>query len=210
MVAASSSLRTAAARGLAAWLLATAAALSGCASLPAQVQRTHSEAMADATATPLAQLAVQSTPDDKRHLSGLRLLPGGPEALATRITLARRAQKSLDVQYYVVAADASGRQFLRELRDAAQRGVRVRLLIDDLHVTELDDTLRALASHDNVQVRLFNPLPVRGGALQTRLLLSLHQFERVNRRMHNKLFVADNAVAITGGRNIANEYFMRS
>ena len=210
MVAASSSLRTAAARGLAAWLLATAAALSGCASLPAQVQRTHSEAMADATATPLAQLAVQSTPDDKRHLSGLRLLPGGPEALATRITLARRAQRSLDVQYYVVAADASGRQFLRELRDAAQRGVRVRLLIDDLHVTELDDTLRALASHDNVQVRLFNPLPVRGGALQTRLLLSLHQFERVNRRMHNKLFVADNAVAITGGRNIANEYFMRS
>jgi putative cardiolipin synthase len=68
----------------------------------------------------------------------------------------------------------------------------------------------ALAAHENVQVRLFNPLPVRGNAFETRLLLSLHQFQRVNRRMHNKLFIADNAVAVTGGRNIANEYFMRS
>jgi putative cardiolipin synthase len=207
---AASSPRIAATRWLGALALASWGLLSGCAALPGDVQRTRSDAIADVAATPLAQLAASSTPDDKRHLSGLRLMPNGPEAFAARIALARRAQKSLDVQYYVVASDRTGRQFLRELRDAAERGVRVRLLIDDLHVGDQDDLLMGLAAHDNVQVRLFNPLPVRGGALGTRLLLSLHEFERVNRRMHNKLFVADNSIAVSGGRNIANEYFMRS
>ncbi|HEU5294680.1 MAG TPA: phospholipase D family protein [Burkholderiaceae bacterium] len=207
---ATSSLQATASRWLGALALLAAAVLSGCAALPANVQRTPSEAMADVAATPLARLAASSTPDDKRHLSGLRLLPHGPEALATRLAMLRRAQKSIDVQYYVVAPDDSGRQFLRGLRDAATRGVRVRLLIDDLHAGAQDELLLGLAAHDNVQVRLFNPLPVRGAGFQTRLLLSLHQFERVNRRMHNKLLVADNSIAVTGGRNIANEYFMRS
>jgi putative cardiolipin synthase len=183
--------------------------LSACAALPEGVQREPSQAMTDVADAPLAREAAQATPDDKRHLSGLRLLPNGPEAMTTRVALARRAQKSIDVQYYLIAADDTGRQFLRELRDAAQRGVRVRVLIDDLHVAGEDDLLMALAAHDNVQVRLFNPLPVRGNAFETRLLLSLHEFERVNRRMHNKLFIVDNSVAVTGGRNIANEYFMR-
>src|SRR5262245_15272932 len=207
---ATSSIHATAARWLARLVLATVVVLSGCASLPGDVQRPHSEAAADVASTPLARLAAASTPDDKRHLSGLQLMPHGPEALAARLALVRRAQKSLDVQYYVVAPDASGRQFLRELRDAATRGVRVRLLIDDLHAGQLDELLLGLAAHDNVEVRLFNPLPVRGSAFETRLLLSLHQFDRVNRRMHNKLLVADNSIAVTGGRNIANEYFMRS
>ena len=210
MTSATASLHTRALRGLGALALVLWGLLSGCASLPGDVVRPHSEALGDVADTPLSRLASASTPDDMRHLSGLRLMANGPEALGARIALARRAQKSLDVQYYVIAPDASGRQFLRELRDAAQRGVRVRLLIDDLHVGELDELLLGLAAHDNVQVRLFNPLPVRGGALQTRLLLSLHEFERVNRRMHNKLFIADGSIAVTGGRNIANEYFMRS
>jgi len=207
---ATTSIHAAASRWLATLALLCAALLAGCAELPGGVQRAHSEAATDVAATPLAQLAASSTPDEQRHLSGLRLMPHGPEALAARLALARRAQKTLDVQYYVVAPDESGRQFLRELRDAAARGVRVRLLIDDLHAGQLDDLLLGLAAHDNVQVRLFNPLPVRGEAFQTRLLLSMHQFERVNRRMHNKLLVADNSVAVSGGRNIANEYFMRS
>jgi len=184
--------------------------LTACASLPEGVQRDVSQAITDVAATPLAREAAQATPDDQRHLSGLRLLPNGPEAMAARVALARRAQKSLDVQYYLIAPDDTGRQFLRELRDAALRGVRVRLLIDDLHASEQDQQLMALAAHENVQVRLFNPLPVRGNAFEMRMLLSLHQFQRVNRRMHNKLFIADNSVAVTGGRNIANEYFMRS
>jgi cardiolipin synthase C len=184
--------------------------LAGCAALPGDVVRPTSQALTDVAATPLAREAAAATPDDQRHLSGLRLMPGGPEALATRVDMARNAQKSLDVQYYLIAPDASGRQFLRELRNAAARGVRVRLLVDDLHMTELDALLAGLAAHDNMQVRLFNPLPVRGTAFETRLLLSLHQFSRVNRRMHNKLYIADNTIAITGGRNIADEYFMRS
>jgi len=203
-------LHTRALRGLGALALVLGSLLSGCAALPGHVPRPHSEAMIDVADAPLARLAAASTPDHMRHLSGLRLMADGPEALAVRIAMARRAQKSLDVQYYVIAPDASGRQFLRELRDAAQRGVRVRLLVDDLHVGELDELLLGLAGHDNVQVRLFNPLPVRGGAVPTRLLLSLHEFDRVNRRMHNKLFIADGSIAVTGGRNIANEYFMRS
>jgi cardiolipin synthase C len=192
----------------AAWLLLWL--LTACAALPEGVQREPSHALTDVAAAPLAREAALATPDDQRHLSGLRLLPNGPEAMAARVALARRASKSLDVQYYLIAPDDTGRQFLRELRDAAARGVRVRLLIDDLHAAAQDEPLIALAMHDNVQVRLFNPLPVRGSAFQARVLLSLHQFQRVNRRMHNKLFIADNAVALTGGRNIANEYFMRS
>jgi len=191
-----------------AWL--TLWLLTACAALPEGVQRDASQALTDVTAMPLAREAALNTPDDKRHLSGLRLLPNGPEAMVTRVAMARRAQKSLDVQYYLIASDDTGRQFLRELRDAAQRGVRVRLLIDDLHASDIDERLMALAAHDNVEVRMFNPLPVRGSAFETRLLLSLHEFDRVNRRMHNKLFIADNSVAVTGGRNIANEYFMRS
>ena len=190
--------------------LAALIVLSGCASLPGTVARPPSQAITDVGATPLAHAASQATPDDQRHLSGLRLLPDGPEAFSTRIALARAARKSLDVQYYLIVPDDSGRQFLRELRDAADRGVRVRLLIDDLHAAELDDLLPGLAAHDNVQIRLFNPLPVRTGGFEMRLLLSINDFSRVNRRMHNKLFIADNSIAVTGGRNIANEYFMRS
>src|SRR3954453_11364803 len=110
--------------------LAALIVLTGCASLPGVVVRPPSQAVNDVAATPLARAALQATPDDQRHLSGLRLLPDGPEGFSTRIALARAARKSLDVQYYLVVPDDSGRQFLRELRDAADRGVRVRLLID--------------------------------------------------------------------------------
>jgi putative cardiolipin synthase len=207
--------RTPASTHLPRWLASAAAwlllwVLSACAALPEGVQREPSQALTDVAATPLAREAALATPDHKRHLSGLRLLPNGPEAMDARVSLARRAHKSLDVQYYLIAGDDTGRQFLRELRDAAQRGVRVRLLIDDLHVSEQDERLMALAAHDNIEVRYFNPLPVRGSAFETRLLLSLHEFTRVNRRMHNKMLIADNTVAVTGGRNIANEYFMRA
>ena len=98
---------------------------------------------------------------------------------------------------------------MRELSAAAARGVRVRLLIDDLHAAGEDAWLARLAARPQVEVRMFNPLPVRDGTVVSRVLFSLHEFSRVNRRMHNKLMVADNAFAISGGRNIANEYFGR-
>jgi putative cardiolipin synthase len=191
-------------------LFALLLALAGCASLPTGVARAPSTAMVDVASTELARIAAAATPDDKRHLSGFRVLSAGDHAFNARIALARRAQKTLDIQYYLIASDTAGLQFLRELRDAAARGVRVRLLLDDLYTAGQDELLAALAAHDNVEVRLFNPLPARSTSLGSRVVFSLHDFGRINRRMHNKLFIADNAFAVSGGRNVANEYFMRS
>jgi len=183
---------------------------AGCATLPEPLPRAIEHALQDVADTPLARIAANAMPADSPTVSGFRLLPGGESAFNARIALARRATRSLDVQYYLVADDETGRGFLRELRDAAQRGVQVRLLVDDLHAGRADRLLKGLAAHPNVQVRLFNPLPVRGASTGARLLFSLHEFKRVNHRMHNKLFVADNTFAIAGGRNVADEYFMNS
>jgi len=185
-------------------------ALAGCASLPPQGQRPVSTALADTADTPLARIAAAAAPDDERQLSGFRPLMDGDHALNARIALIRRAQKSLDLQYYLIASDEVGLLLLRELRDAAARGVRVRVLVDDLYAAGQDELFAGLAAHANVELRLFNPLPARSGTFGARIVLSLHEFTRINRRMHNKLFIADNAFAIVGGRNLANEYFMRS
>ncbi len=184
--------------------------VAGCASLPESVQRPVSLARTDLGDTRLASMVAASTRPDGLHLSGMRLLPAGDQSFEARIALAKAAEKTIDAQYYLVADDASGRQFLRELRDAASRGVRVRLLLDDLHAAGSDAWLAGLAAYPNVELRLFNPLPVRDDSVVSRVLFSVHQFSRINRRMHNKLLVADNAFAIGGGRNIADEYFGRS
>ena len=191
-------------------LLTIAVTLGGCAVLPGQVERPVSYSRSDVADTPLAQIAAASTPEDQQALSGFRLLPDGAQAFDARIALIRRAEKTLDVQYYVIASDATGREFLRELQGAAGRGVRVRILVDDLYATGQDELFAGLAAHDNVEVRMFNPLPVRGGSFAQRIFFSLHQFSRINHRMHNKLFIADGSFAVTGGRNIADEYFDRS
>ena len=191
-------------------LLTVAVALGGCAVLPSQVERPVSYARHDVADTPLAKIAAASTAAAaSREVSGFRLLTDGAEAFGARIALIRRAEKTLDVQYYVIANDASGREFLRELQAAAGRGVRVRVLVDDLYATGQDALFAGLAAHDHIEVRMFNPLPVRGGGFEQRIVLSLHQFSRINHRMHNKLFIADGSFAITGGRNIADAYFDR-
>ena len=194
------------------WTAALLLALAGCAALPSQVQRPASNAAApEAVATTtLGRIAAESAPSQIDGQSGLRLLPDGDQAFDARIALARRAEKTIDAQYYLIASDTSGLQFLRELRDAAARGVRVRLLVDDLYAVGQDELFAGLAAHPNVEVRLFNPLPVREGSFASRVVFSLHQVSRVNRRMHNKLFVVDNSFAIAGGRNIADEYFGRA
>jgi putative cardiolipin synthase len=198
-------------RRVAAAAITLVAALgAACTSLPAADPPPPSAALAEVGHTPLARLVAASTPAPAQDRSGFRLLADGADALATRMALARRAQRSLDVQYYQIAADTAGRQFLAELRDAARRGVRVRLLVDDLNAADLEPLLRSIDALDQIEVRLFNPLPVRGGTVAQRLLLSLHEFARINRRMHNKLFIADNSIAVVGGRNIGDEYFMRA
>jgi len=137
-------------------------------------------------------------------------MPIGVYALDTRIQLARRAKHSLDLQYYLIQNDATGRLLLRNVRDAALRGVRVRLLVDDLYTSGGDPLFIGLSAFPNVEVRLFNPFCCGRESLINKYTASLADFGRLNHRMHNKLFIADGAMVVAGGRNIADEYFMRS
>ena len=144
-----------------------------------------------------------------KNLSGFRLLTSGEEALGDLIALADHAERTLDIQYYIIQQDDSARILLHHVRLAADRGVRVRVLVDDLNTAGEDRRFMHLSEHVNVEVRVFNPFPGGRHNTWTRVLASANDFGRINHRMHNKLFVADNALAITGGRNIGDQYFTR-
>lgn len=135
--------------------------------------------------------------------SGIFPLADGRDAFAARLLLARAAERSIDIQYYIWNDDLTGMLLYRELFDAAERGVRVRLLLDDNRTPGLDPILATLDAHPEIEVRLFNPFVLRG----VRLLGYLTDFTRLNRRMHNKSFTIDNQATIIGGRNIGDEYF---
>ena len=135
--------------------------------------------------------------------SGVVALPDGRGALIGRLELAAGAERSIDAMYYIWHDDESGLLLLDTLRDAAERGVRVRLLLDDNGIAGMDDTLAALNAMENFSIRLFNPSTVRNPKMLGYALYPL----RMNRRMHNKAFIVDGAAAIVGGRNIGNEYF---
>jgi putative cardiolipin synthase len=175
--------------------------VNGCGGLP-QVERTESHALADNSGTRLGQL-VQARLGAHPGLSGAWPLEDGVDAFGARVGLARAASRTLDVQYYIFHPDETGHAFLGELLSAADRGVQVRLLLDDIHTAKLDRILAAAASHPNIQVRLFNPFVHR----HARWLDALLDFRRISRRMHNKSLTADNAATIVGGRNIGAEYF---
>jgi putative cardiolipin synthase len=136
-------------------------------------------------------------------LSGVFALPDGRDAFAARVLLADAAERTLDARYYIWQNDLSGGLLFDALRRAADRGVRVRLLLDDNDTAGLDSLLAALDAHPNIKVRLFNPFKVR----RWRVLGYLTDFARLNRRMHNKSFTADNQATIIGGRNVGDEYF---
>jgi len=184
-------------------LCLVAAFMAGCGDLPSQEGREASSALVDTDATPLGQAWA---PDVASHpgQSGIYSLEDARDAFAARMHLARAAERSLDVQYYIWKDDLSGKQLFGELAHAADRGVRVRLLLDDNGVSGLDATLAALDAHPNIEVRLFNPFVMRS---KWRLLNFLTDFDRLNRRMHNKSFTADNQVTVLGGRNVGDEYF---
>ena len=182
--------------------------LAGCGTLPPQVERPESAALKPSLDSPLVRIAQASIPSPE--LSGFRLMPVGVYALDTRIQLARRAKHSLDLQYYLIQNDATGRLLLRNVRDAALRGVRVRLLVDDLYTSGGDPLFIGISAFPNVEVRLFNPFCCGRESLLNKYTASLADFGRLNHRMHNKLFIADGAMVVAGGRNIADEYFMRS
>jgi putative cardiolipin synthase len=182
--------------------------LSACGALPTQVDRPYSPAQPPSADSPLVRIAQDSSPAPT--LTGFRLLPDGFYSLDARIQLVRRARDSLDIQYYLIQGDRSGRLLMRALRDAASRGVRVRLLVDDLYTAGSDLMFRDLAAFPNVEVRLFNPFCCARQSVVSRYFASIGDFRRLNHRMHNKLLIADGVVAVMGGRNIADEYFARS
>jgi putative cardiolipin synthase len=181
--------------------------LSGCVGLPRHVEKFRSEALPDPETTSLGRLVAAE--EGNKNLSGIRLLTSGEEALADLVALADHAERTLDIQYYIIDQDDSARILLHHVRLAADRGVRVRVLVDDLHTAGEDRRFMHLGEHANVEVRVFNPFPGGRSATWTRLLASVNDIPRINHRMHNKLFVADNALAITGGRNIGDQYFTR-
>jgi len=141
--------------------------------------------------------------------SGFRLVSDGIEAFALRAFSARAAGRSLDVQTYIWHDDLTGKLLAKEVLAAADRGVRVRLLLDDMDARANNFTLAALDAHDNIEVRLFNPFASRRGMLG-QLAEFATSFSRINHRMHNKAWIADNRIAIAGGRNIGDEYFSAS
>lgn len=140
-------------------------------------------------------------------LSGFLLINNGLDGLIARSELIARAQASLDLQYFIFREDKSGMALTAQLISAADRGVKIRILVDDGNTLEGDEQLLTLASHPNIQVRIFNPFHYRGHNELVRLLEMTANKSELDYRMHNKLFIADNAAALVGGRNIGDSYF---
>src|SRR6478609_551436 len=176
--------------------------LAACGGLPKGGERTASTAMKGNERTALAAVVrprVAAHPGQ----SGVHALADAHDAIAARLVLADAARRSLDVQYFIWNKDLVGKVLLERLLRAADRGVRVRLLLDDLGTMPSDAVLLAIDSHPNIEVRMFNPATLRS----PRLLGIVADIGRLNKRMHNKSFTADGQVSIVGGRNIGDEYF---
>ncbi|WP_020580819.1 phospholipase D family protein [Endozoicomonas elysicola] len=182
--------------------------LIACASLPSDSLAKPSNALetVSAKATRIG-LWVENDNTNQPGLSGFHPLSDGLDALVARLALIEAADKTIDAQYYLYHDDLVGQLFLQYLLRAADRGVRVRLLLDDLSIASLDKTVAIANEHPFFEIRLFNPLATRGWGRSFQLLA---QFDRANRRMHNKSFIVDNQLAILGGRNIGNEYYRNS
>jgi putative cardiolipin synthase len=172
----------------------------GCTSLqPVDVVPEYSAAPAEA---PIWDAIDATAPDDWHAL-----LNDGPTALDWRLRVIDSANRSITFQTFLWHFDTAGAMVLDHLMRAADRGVNVRILIDDSFLVHEDQLLLALAAHRNIEYRVFNPFKRRGGGLATRQLLNIAEFKRLDHRMHNKAMVIDNRVAIVGGRNVADEYF---
>jgi putative cardiolipin synthase len=193
-------------------LAAAATILMACSTLPPAPVEEDTFAQPPATEGPLARLAAQQSLTMAINDSAFHLIPKASDGLALRLALIDNATHSLDAQYYVWSDDAAGALMLRHILDAADRGVKVRLLVDDMDLAQastfsgIDPALAALDFHPNLELRLFNPGQYRDGSLGAVGSLA-SRFSSYNRRMHNKLLVADSLFAIVGGRNIGNHYF---
>ena len=176
--------------------------LVGCANVPKGYPRIHSTAFQGHDSTTIGKYFAKAA---GRHpgKSGFAIIRQPRPAFTSRVALTELAEKTLDLQYYIWEPDSTGRILAERLLRAADRGVRVRLLVDDITLAGRDAAVASLDAHANIEIRVFNPFAHR----KARALDFIADFNRVNHRMHNKLMVMDNAVAILGGRNIGDHYF---
>jgi putative cardiolipin synthase len=185
-----------------------AAVLGGCATLPpgADFPKVASVALAHPEETHLGGLLAGAA---QAHdgTSGFRIITAGIDGLLTRVQMIDAAERTLDLQYFIFRGDETGRLLTDALLRAADRGVRVRVLIDDGDTVGGDEQIIALDAHPAIEIRIFNPFAYRGHVRLLRTGEFLFNASRLDYRMHNKLLVVDNAVALIGGRNIGNQYF---
>ena len=186
-------------------LVLVTVSLVGCATVDFDYPKTESTALepTDTSNTYLGK-EIEGVGDDfQEGYSGFLTLRDGIDAIAVRLAMAEKAERSIDAQYYLLEDDITGRAFLQALLNAADRGVRVRLLLDDMFTGGYDAAMVGVDSHPHFEVRIFNPFATRSA----RSWDGITDFSRINRRMHNKSFTVDNQITVVGGRNIADEYF---
>lgn len=188
--------------------LLAAALLSGCATLPpgSDFPKTESTAYAHPEETKFGRQFEQAAAEHPGK-SGFRLITAGIDGFLARAQMANSAQRTLDIQYFIFRNDETGQLLADALLRAVDRGVRVRILIDDVDTADGDEQLKALDANPHIEIRIFNPFVYRGHDNFWRTLEFAFNKPRLDYRMHNKLFVADNAVALVGGRNLGDEYF---
>ena len=185
-------------------LIVALSILGACATAPVDYPKTPSTAFEDTQDTFYGKRVAALASAHPEGGSGFYALGEGIDALAARLILARRAERSIDAQYFLIQGDLAGFLFVDALLEAADRGVRVRLLLDDILTAGTDEALAAVQSHPDIEIRIFNPFAHRSSARNFEYLTDL---SRVDHRMHNKSFTVDNQATIVGGRNIGNEYF---
>ncbi len=192
-------------------LCCATAFLTACATRPPATafdrQVTHALPVTETTPFHTALAPLEAAHPDE---SGFRVLSSGTDALQMRIALARAATKTLDMQYYIANEDTTGKLLLGAALYAADHGVRVRMLVDDLNFKDIDRTMAGLNSHDNIEIRVFNPFGSAQEGMFERTTNVFTQIGHFTRRMHNKSMIADNQLAIVGGRNLGDEYFSAS
>jgi putative cardiolipin synthase len=184
-------------------ILLMVALLGGCATLPEHYPHPESVAYPDYQETSVGRFFEEAAAAQHPGESGFVIVRKGHDAFTGRIAMTKLAERSIDVQYYIWESDATGRILADQLVRAADRGVRVRALVDDNNLEGRDAIVAALDAHPNIEIRVFNPFANR----DRHVFDFLVDLDRINHRMHNKLMVMDNAVAIIGGRNIGNHYF---
>ena len=185
--------------------------MAGCAGLPQHVERpiSTSRPPSDGSALKkiLSGLGGPAKEARRGNTSAFLLLDSPEDAFTSRLALVQQSQRTLDLQYYAIHADASSERLLRGIVAAARRGVRVRILLDDFHSTGRNALVMRMAFEPHIEMRMFNPVAGSRASPIGRLWSSLTDFSRVQQRMHNKLFLADNVMGVTGGRNLGDAYF---